>query len=238
MDCRTFHQKLEDYLQDGMDFSGRFGMERHAQQCISCGKEMADAQQLKRMASDLHRVKAPANFESSVLREIAKRKAHGRFWSIRKYWIYGFEWPSWWKAAFASTALAILALGLFYTSNRATLNQASAPPRVAGEPAKVAIEVKEAKANPGTNVDALSPISKKLITAETPKIAKKTQPSRNRIEQERRMDQNTPDMDYVEYILKDTMGPDNNAVPVRLPKRIPMRYSQMSEEYFIRNVSH
>jgi hypothetical protein len=43
------------------------------------------------------------------------------------------------------------------------------------------------------------------------------------------------DADYVEYLLP---GPDNYAVPVRLPKKIPMRYNQMSEEYFIRNVSH
>ena len=40
MNCRTFQKNLEDYLADGLDFAGRFGMERHARQCISCGKEM------------------------------------------------------------------------------------------------------------------------------------------------------------------------------------------------------
>ena len=49
--------------------------------------------------------------------------------------------------------------------------------------------------------------------------------------------QEVQDMDYVEYAMP---GPDSRPVPVRLPlpKIIPMRYGQMSEEYFIQNVSH
>ncbi len=59
MNCRTFHRTLEDYLEGGLDFSGRFGMERHARQCLSCGKEMSDAQQLRRMVSEFSALRRP-----------------------------------------------------------------------------------------------------------------------------------------------------------------------------------
>jgi len=233
MDCRTFHRKLEDYLENGLDFSGRFGMERHAQQCIRCGKVMADAQHLRQMASALHRVKAPANFESSVLKEIAIRKAHGRLWNVWRYWIHGFEWPSWRKVAFASSSLAILIIAMFYASHRATFEPAPTPPRVALEPAKIAIEVKEVKDSPDNKVDVV--LSKEPITTETRKLAIKAQSPRKAVEPELLVNQGAQEMDYVEYTIR---GSDNHAVPVRLPKRIPLRYNQMSEEYFIRNVSH
>jgi hypothetical protein len=236
MDCRTFHQNLEDYLEGGLDFSGRFGMERHAQQCFGCGKELTDAQQLKQMMSDLQRVKAPANFEASLLREIAAHKAHGRLWEIRKYWIYGFEWPSLRKMALASSSLAVLAFGLFYAFHRPEVARVSNPPIVAHKSSKMAAPVMEAKTNSPAQADRL--LAKKVVTAGVVKSAKKDSPILPSLEpgpedplaafEER-------DTDYVEYMLS---GPDNNAVPVRLPKKIPMRYNQMSEEYFIRNVSH
>ena len=233
MDCRTFHQKLEDYLENGLDFSGRLGMERHAQRCISCGKVMTDAQHLRQMASELHRVKAPANFESSVLKEIAIRKDRGRLWSVRRYWIHGFEWPSWRKVAFASSSLAILSIAIFYASHRATFEHTSIPPRVAVEPAKTAIEMKEVKDSPDNTVAAL--LSKKPVASKTRKPAIKAQPPRNAAEPELLVNQDVQEMDYEEYTIR---GSDNHAVPVRLPKRIPLRYNQMSEEYFILNVSH
>jgi hypothetical protein len=233
MDCRTFHQKLEDYLQDGLDFSGRFGMERHAQQCISCGKEMADAQQLRRMVLELQRVKAPGNFESSLLREIATHKTHGRFWSIRKYWIYGYEWPSWRKMAYASSCLVVLALGAFYAFHQPAVDHVSAPEVITSESSKPSLEVKEAKANIAPNEEAL--VSKKPSTVESPKLGEHIHQNLSSAEQESRLAQDVQDMDYGEYLLT---GPDNYAVPVRLPRKIPMHYSQMSEEYFIQNVSH
>jgi hypothetical protein len=237
MDCKTFHRNLEDYLEDGLDFSGRFGMERHAQQCISCGKEMSDAQRLHRMASELQRVKAPENFEASVLREIGMRKAHGRFSGFRSFWIYGFEWPSFRKLALATSCLAILCFGIFYASHRVHFNQASTPPQVASEPATIPVAVKEAKNAPGTSLEL--PLQKKQAAAEAPKFAKRVRPPAL-LKQEPIIDQDMQDlwdMDYVEYVPP---GPDNRPVPVRLPlpKVIPMRYGQMSEEYFIQNVSH
>ena len=136
MDCRTFHKNLEDYLEGGLDFSGRFGMERHAQQCIGCGETLAGAQRLRQMASGLKRVKAPPDFESSVLNKIAAHKSQGRFSGLRSLWIYGIEWPSWRKLSLASSSLIVLGLVLFYAYHRPAPDQGSVAAPVAVEPAK------------------------------------------------------------------------------------------------------
>ena len=243
MNCRTFHRTLEDYLEGGLDFSGRFGMERHARQCLSCGKEMSDAQRLRRMVSELQRVKAPSDFETSVLREIGMRRAHGRFSGFRSFWMHGFEWPSFRKLALASSCLAILCFGIFYASRRTVINQASTAPHIVGVPATIAVEAREAKSNAGTRLE--TPVPKKPAAVETiisakrirPPALLKREPVIDAIDAETRDMQEVQDTDYVEYSMP---GPGNRAVPVRLPlpKTIPMRYGQMSEEYFIRNVSH
>ena len=245
MNCRTFHRTLEDYLEGGLDFSGRFGMERHARQCLSCGKAISDAQQLRRMVSELQRVKAPSDFETSVLREIGTRRAHGRLSSFRNLWMHGLEWLSFRKLALASSCLAILCFGIFYASRRAVFNQAPTSPQIAGARATIALEAKEAKSSPGTNPATL--VQNKPAAAEPLKSAKRVRPPATPKQEpvldaeirdaEIRDMQEAQDMDYVEYTMP---GPDNRPVPVRLPlpKTIPMRYSQMSEEYFIQNVSH
>jgi hypothetical protein len=235
MDCRTFHRKLEDYLEEGLDFSSRFGMERHAQQCIGCGKEMRDAQQLRQMVSELQRVKAPANFEASVLREIAVRKVNGRFSGLRRFWIYAYEWPSWRKMVLASSSLAVLSLAIFGVSHRIIPDRTPAPAWVAAEPAKATEEAKRPADSLVAKTD--TPAIKRPAAAETPRLAKKIQAS-NPVKQALREEQDAPDIDYVEYML--TTGPDNHPVPFRLPlpKTIPVRYPQMSQEYFIQNVSH
>ena len=94
MDCRRFHRDLEDYLEDGLDFAGRFGMERHAKQCIGCGEALSNARRLRRMARQLEKVKAPANFESAVLNEIGRREISGGFLGLRRFWLYGLDMPS------------------------------------------------------------------------------------------------------------------------------------------------
>ncbi len=233
MDCRTFHQKLEDYLEDGLDFSGRFGMERHARQCISCGKAMADAQHLRRMVSELHRVKAPANFESSVLKEIARRKADGRFWNLRRFWIFGFEWPSWRKLAFVSSSLAVLGFAIVYTFHQPAVEQVSTPPRAAVEPARAAIEVKEIQKSSGEKVGV--PRLQETLTAKANKIEPKMEAPPAIPNPESLATRDAVDSDYVEYTIGES---ENHAVPVRLPKKIPLRYNPVSEEYFILNVSH
>ncbi len=246
MDCRTFHRNLEDYLEGGLDFSGRFGMERHAQQCIGCGKELAGAQRLHRMASELQRVKAPPNFEVSVLNEIARRKSHGRFFGIRSLFIYGIEWPSWRKLALASSGLAALGLGVFFLSNQTTPVMAPvAAPLIAGKPVKA----------PEKPAAASSSVVRTAAKIETqakvkPRIAKQPKAIESSIVAESKPKPLPPEevdfkdlvdpseMEYVEYEVPS--GQDGHAVFVRLPmpKKIRMRYGQASEEEFIRNVSH
>jgi len=109
MDCRNFHGNLEDYLDGGLDFAGRFGMERHAEQCFACGKVLADARELRRMADSLARVKAPADFEARVTREIAMKKSHGISARVRNYLSFGFEWR---RFAFTAAVCAALAFGI------------------------------------------------------------------------------------------------------------------------------
>jgi len=237
MNCRSFHQRLEDYLENGLDFSGRFSMERHAQQCISCGKELQDAQQLRQNISGLQRVKAPANFEASVMREIAISKANGRFSGIRRFWIYGFEWPSWQKLALASSSLAVLGLAVFFASHQTIPDRAHAPAQLAAQPAKVPVEPKAAKPAPVVNIQASkAPVLKKRIAPEIPLMASQAPPAAL-AKSDGPKDQEIQDADYVEYTMP---GPDNRPVPVRmrLPKTITMPYSQVSQEYFIQNESH
>jgi hypothetical protein len=48
-------------------------------------------------------------------------------------------------------------------------------------------------------------------------------------------DRHYPGMEVVDYLL---VGPESNALPDRLPRKLYVKYGQASEEYFIRNVSH
>jgi hypothetical protein len=237
MNCRTFHRKLEDYLEDGLDFPGRFGIERHAQQCIGCGKMMADAQQLGRMAHELKRVQAPLNFEASVLQEIANRKLNSRFARFRGLWIYRFELPSWRKLALSSVAMAVLLMGGVYAYNHSFIrflrqplpapSHAAAPiisaspktenpPMIAGNP----------RAETGATAAMESEMTKRSVPYQPVDMA-----------QEEIMD-DLQESEYLEYLFK---GPDNRPVTVRLPlpKEVQMQpHGQPSQEYFIQNVSH
>lgn len=255
MNCRIFHRSLEDYLQGGLDFSSRFGMERHAQQCLHCGKDLADAQSLHRMMTELTRVKAPSNFESLVSDKIAARKTHGAFSRIRSFGIYGFSWPSWRKLALATSSLALLGFGIFYASHRQTLDPSPGlisekpqiisptaspvpekPQAVSPSPSLVAkkpqtIDIKK-KDIFQANLEA--PVSKPPVDSEVPTVAEAKQfpPP---IDFEALENQGITDVEAVDYLL---VGPDNYPALDRLPKKLYMPYGQASEEYFIRNVSH
>ena len=246
MDCRKFHRNLEDYLEDGLDFPGRFGMERHAQQCISCAREMDGAQQLRRLARELERIKAPANFESAVLNEILKRKAESRFSRLRDFWLYGFEWPSMRKLALASSGVAVLAIAMFYASahfsGRAVSVQ-TAPVKMASEqlprPSLPAAE------EPIKMVESSGPVSEiKAVRAssmretpsnplqEVPQLADATPPAR--LEREQIANEESTDSDYLEI----QFGPETHPVSFRLPNKTHIRYGPNPQEYFIRNISH
>jgi hypothetical protein len=237
MNCRTFQRNLEDYLEDGLDFAGRFGMERHAQQCISCGKTLADAQRLGRLAREMQRVKAPLDFEAAVLEKIGKRKLDRRFSRLRRLWIYGFDFPSWRKLALASCSLAVLLLGLFFWP-RYSVNQA---PTVSVPPLSVPPGFSETAAKiQATKHEPVKPVPVRRAAAESAaknrplslaSISSLVEVSQNELI----ADPEERDPEFVEYLVP---GPDNRPVTIRLPKRIQMQYGQASEEYFIRNVSH
>ncbi len=227
MDCRTFHRNLEDYLEGGLDFSGRFGMERHALQCIRCGKELAGAQKLSHMALELRRVKAPENFEASVLDKIARRKTRSGFSWIRRFLIYGIEWPSWQKLAVAASSVAIIGIAAIPLYHRMVPGPGPVP-SVASSRTAPAETPKSAVTEPVQNT--IEPAETKEIarvsaSLETPRPLKRA---------------HMPDLESTEteYLEYQVTGPDNRPVTIRLPKRIRMQYGQASEEYFIRNVSH
>ena len=126
MNCRNFHRNLEDYLDGKLDFAGRFGLERHAEQCFACGKNLDDACELRRLAASLSRVKAPADFEARISREIALRKSQGIFARVRNYLSFGFEWR---RFAFAGAVCAALIFGV--VSARWVIQHEAPVPKVA-----------------------------------------------------------------------------------------------------------
>jgi hypothetical protein len=235
MDCRKFHQNLEDYLEDGLDFPGRFAMERHVQQCIRCGKELAVAQRLRRMVREMDRVKAPSNFELSVLNEIGKLKTDGRFSRLKRFWVYGFELPSIRKLALASSCLAILAFGIFYFSADKSGPKA---PKPASIPSALAVQ-QPARVDQ-TPVPAPAPAKIAVVRPRSPlsrggskpeELTKPPDPEREKI-----VEEELAETDYVEL---QVIGPDNRPVPVyRQPNKPRFRDGQSDEDSYFRNVSH
>ena len=111
MNCRNFYRNLEDYLDGGLDFAGRIGMERHADKCFTCGKELADARGLRLLTVSLARVKAPMDFEARVSREIVRRKTPGVFTQVHSLPTFGFGWR---RFVLAATVCSIMTFGFFF----------------------------------------------------------------------------------------------------------------------------
>jgi hypothetical protein len=226
MDCKTFRRNLEDYLQGDLDFAGRFGIERHAQHCIGCGKDLADAQKLSRAARSMDKIAAPFSFETDLLRRIESRGLRRRplLWKLQYHWP---EWISGRALAWAAPALAlIVAAGLLWTGiDRQTIEspataeiplpRASVPVQAAGGPALPVgpLEGASARLSRTGKPDSVWPVE-----SEAP--AWFAEPTGT---------------EYVEYTVPDEAG---RPVVMRLPKTIRIRHVLPSEEYFIRNVSH
>jgi hypothetical protein len=248
MNCRTFHKKLEDYLQGGLDFSNRFAIERHAQQCISCGKDLADAVELRRMALDLKQVEAPADFESALLDKIGMYKAHSRFPGIRRFWVYGPEWLSWRNLMIASSGMAVLVLGILVSSRRTVLNPPPPSSMVFNQPEKVEEKVNHPlAAKAALDLPELSRAARNaqsdlgmLIKNGIAKIENKIQNVKARpvsfgIGESESVDaQKGPAPDILKLIATES---GIRPMPM-LPKMIWIQYRPASEEYFIQNVSH
>lgn len=227
MNCRTFQKNLEDYLENGLDFAGRFGMERHARQCIHCGKELTDAQELCRLVQGLDKVKSPPDFESSVLNEIGRRKIRRRFSGYRRFLAFGFDMPSWRKYAMAASALVVLGLGALLLLNPGTPNLSQNFASMTDEPANnfdtAPAEITKYDSIPG------------LVTS-----------SGNYFDEaDGRVDRFSPEGSFVNYHTSESdygeytvMGPDNLPMVVPLPNTIKVEIRPPSEAFFIRNVSH
>jgi len=225
MNCRTFGKNLEDYLENGLDFAGRFGMERHAQQCIHCGKEMGDAQSLSRQVHELDKVKAPLDFEASVLNEIGKRKLGRRLPMFRRVFAFGFDMQPWRKYAFAASTLVALGLGSLYFYNLRTSNPSQDPAWTSNNPAILDVEtIGESSLDSAANSIA-SPVDTSFST----------DPRFNQLGEGLSVNYHTSESDFGEYTI---IGPDNHPIVIPLPNTIKVEIQPPSEEYFIRNVSH
>ncbi len=232
MNCKTFHRNLEDYLQGDLDFPGRFGIERHARQCLGCGKDLADAQALARMARVMGRTAAPQDFEAKVLRRIASRGLHRR----PKVWWLQYHWPEWISGRSVAWAVPVLALVFAIVLIWAGLDRSPADTAISGDSL-----LPERGAPAGTDGEpslAISPARRASDLTPNPST-----PSRAAVPDLGLVVESdasywlsgSQDTEYIEYTFPDIGG---RPMVMRLPKTIRMRHTQTSEEFFIHNVSH
>ena len=230
MDCRTFQKNLEDYLEGGLDFPGRFGMERHAKQCYLCGKKVTGAQLLSELAKKLERVASPGSFENDVLARIhaqSERPWISRFLAADSL---GLAWLSWSRLALAGT-LAIAGLSLYLVLEPGRFWNV-----VWERPSKAQPVPQDLSTSSAPDVQSIPSlvVSDPPPTAEIP--ARDVAPTKLLSGRATHHYSAEPgDSDYVEFVVP---GPAGRQFIMRLPKTIRMRPGQPSEEYFIRNVSH
>jgi|WetSurMetagenome_2_1015567.scaffolds.fasta_scaffold22689_4 hypothetical protein len=252
MNCRTFHKKLEDYLQNGLDFPARFGMERHARQCLGCGKDLANALELRQKVLELKRVKAPVDFESSLLDKIGMCKTPSRFSAFRRFWIYRLEWPSLRKAAFATSGLALLTLGIVFSYHMVTHSKHLPPSSLkatnaAGSegaektvPVASSQEVLPPPQSTGNDVSAADFFKPAFPTKHLPNFPMeifaetwKTTTARPRMMSIAERD--SLDAQELDIISRSKII---SVPPSSLPNQIRIKYLPASEEYFFQYVSH
>jgi anti-sigma factor RsiW len=237
MDCRTFHRKLEDYLEGGLDFPGRFGMERHAKQCFACGKDIAEAVNLRRMARELQRVPAPPNFEATLLVRIREEKASRRFWKLHDLWLFGPDRFSWRTASVAGLVMALIAGATLTLHYGGWLNPAK-PPQ-AGVSRSTAPPPEPA---PGTDVNnTYSPLG---LPSGLPDAGNTSgRGSAFNIRSFGPADQHnwiTPFVepgvsDFVDILVPVSGG---RQLSFRLPKTIGVRFDQAPQDYYFRKISY
>jgi len=230
MDCRSFQKGLEDYREGTLDFPTRYGMERHAQQCLLCGKDLQDAEALGQASRALHRVSAPPEFETAVLTRIYRQTSR-RGWLARRFRIYNFD-RHYSPAMLTGGVLCLVLVGFgvlfsIYRSSPAT----SAPPTplAISQPSPA---VPSSTINPSPSPNVVSATSELRIVngvfdQPTERLSEKP------VWLPAQADQS--ETEFTEYVVP---GPGNHQLIMRLPKTIRMQYGQESEEYFIRNVSH
>jgi len=222
MDCRTFQRNLEDYLQGDLDFAGRFGIERHAQQCYACGRTLEGAQKLGDAARRVGRVKAPQGFEDAVMRRIQSARIRRRPGPLGRLGLQVSGELIWRRAVFAGS-LAFLLLVVGAASLKFLLRQDAA-----GIPAVDADVAGDLGASPPPVVPI--PAS---AAAGPPELVRL---GRGYFDSERGWVSETVEPVDGEFIELPTPGSPERMV--RLPKSIRVRHAPPSEEYFILHVSH
>jgi len=219
MDCRNFRKDLEDYHQGGLDFAGRFAVERHAEQCFVCGREKQEAERFGSLARDLHRVQAPPDFEAGLLERIhARDSSPSWFARVRMSCQYRWDDLTWRRLALGAAAASTLmaaGFGMAVVANRLAQPDTASPDAGSVQAVQDRGSLRDATARYGLPSYPLSP--RVLYSTET---GPRAEPAES---------------DYVEYAVP---GPGDRQFIMRLPKTIRMHYGQQSEEYFIRNVSH
>jgi hypothetical protein len=223
MNCPTFHRQLEDYLEGGLDFPARFGMERHAKQCFACEKVVSEAQNLKRMARELQRVVAPANFEAQLLARIQADKAQHRCWKVRSFFLFGLD-PLRWRTMGAVAATVVVVAGAIFLFHYGPWFNGSMPGQsdMMGK-SSTPLAGEDARSMGGSAGAAAAPTVMGYpsgFLGSDPWARPYVEPG---------------DSEYIEYLIP--VSGDRQLV-MRLPKIIRIRYDQPSQEYFIRNVSH
>jgi hypothetical protein len=236
MDCRTFHRKLEDYLQGGLDFTGRFSVERHAQQCFGCGRAMQDAIRLGQTAREMKRVKAPPDFESALMARIQREQVPRRRSVFWKAWVFGLDPIPWRTAALGAAAMVLVGVGVLVFMRNGPFHRPLSAERDGALPAAEDVAKQpdsKPAAPPPWNADSTR-TSPDVLNPRIIPVGNSS--ARFLLEEEWAAPfLDATDLGYVEYPVP---GPGNRLLIMRLPRSIRMRYSQPSEEYFLRNVSH
>lgn len=237
MNCRTFKRNLEDYLQGGLDFPGRFGMERHAKQCLDCGGEIVQARKLSQAARGLAGVKAPPGFEESVLRRIRQEKARRRFRAIERFRVFGFEWASGRRLALAASVALIAVAGVLFV-DRFWEHPVGDPVADSGLEFRLPSAVPAGEQVPGSPpAEAAVRTGPDLQSPEAASFSARAL-SAGYFDSERGFVPGVAEPLDSEFIEFEVPGPGDKPVIVRLPARVRLRYSHPSEGYSIRNVSH
>jgi len=228
MDCRRFHRNLEDYLQGELDFAGRFGVERHAQQCFACGRVLGDAQKLGDAARGVARVKAPLGFEEALMRRIQVAKIRRRPWILHRLWFFGWEGLSSRRLAFAGSLAALLVLAAALSYQVLLRRSPAGGIEAARQPA----------ADSGTAIESPAdvPPATALTVPEQSAGFESIHLGRGYFDSERGWVSEAAEPVDGEFI--ELPAPGAPEMTVRLPKSIRVRHAPPPEEYFIRHVSH
>ncbi len=218
---------MEDYLENGLDFAGRFALERHADQCVHCNREMTAAKELGRRARALDRVQAPSDFEDKVLHEIAERKIRRRSPFIWRFSPFGLDLPVWQRYAMAASLLVLVGLGIFYWPVSNAIQQ----PQISSMPTGI----------PANSFDVETGEDNRAYLSTVPVLSSENTvrtPADVRTDQNRQgfyLRLKTNESDYGEYTA---IGPDNLPMIVPLPNTIQMQVGLPSEEFYKTNISH